>query len=82
MPLFLDTEAMLVVRHILLLMLCGKERKRAVLKTDDGWLCVEPVPEEIAPGQVLVTFAKDVDEALEPVFPVEGFAFVGSEILF
>lgn len=82
MPLFLDTEAILVVRQILLLMLCRNERKRAVLKQDDGYLVVEPVPEDISHGQVLVTFAKDVDEALEPVFPVEGFAFIGLEIMF
>ena len=36
MPLFLDTEAVLVVRQILLLMLCRNERKRAVLKQGDG----------------------------------------------
>ena len=82
MPLFLDTEAILVVRQILLLMLCRNERKRAVLKQDDGYLVVEPVPEDIAPGQVLVVWTKCFDaETLEPL-TFEGFAFVGDEILF
>ncbi len=80
--LFLDTEAVLVVRQILLLMLARNERKRAVLKQDDGWLVVEPVPEEIEKDQVLVVRTRQIDEeTLEPV-TFEGFAFVGSEVLF
>ncbi len=82
MPLFLNTEAVLVVREILLLMLCRNERKRGILKQDDGWLVVEPVPDDIAKDQVLVVWTKQIDEeALEPM-TFEGVAFVGSEILF
>ena len=82
MLLFLDTETTLVVRQILLLMLARNKRKRAVLKQDDGWLCVEPVPEEIAKDQVLVVRTRQFDkETLEPM-TFEGFAFVGSEVLF
>ncbi len=82
MPLFLDTEAVLVVREILLLMLCRNERKRGILKQDDGWLVVEPVSEDIAKDQVLVVWTKCLDEeALEPM-TFEDVAFVGSEILF
>lgn len=80
--LFLDTEAVLVVRQILLLMLCRNERKRAVLKQDDGWLCVEPVPDDIEKDAVPVVRTRQIDEeTLEPM-TFEGFAFVGVESLF
>ncbi len=83
MPLFLDTKAILVVRQILLLMLCRNERKRAVLKQDEGWLCAEPVPEDIAKDQALVVRTKRIDEkALEPMTFEGGIAFVGTEIFF
>ena len=50
---------------------------------DDGYLVVEAVPEDIAKDQVLVVRTKQIDEeTLEPVFPFEGFAFVGSEVFF
>ena len=69
------------VRHILLLMLSRNERKRAVLKQDDGWLVIEPVPEEIEKDQVLVVRTKQIDkETLEPV-TFEEIAFVGTEVL-
>ena len=75
-------QTMPVMRRILLLMLCRNERKRAVLKQDDGWLCVEPVPDDIAKDQVLVVRTKQIDEeTLEPM-TFEGFAFVGDEIIF
>ncbi len=83
--LFLDTEAILVVRQILLLMLCRNERKRAVLKQDDGWLlCVEPVPEDIAKDpQVLVVRTRQIDEeTLEPMTFEGGIAFIETEVLF
>ncbi len=80
--LFLDTEAVLIVRQILLLMLCRNERKRAVLKQDEGWLCVEPVPEDIGRDQAPVVRTKQIyEKTLEPG-SFEGVTFVGSEILF
>ena len=83
MPLFLDTEAVLVVRQILLLMLCRNERKRAVLKQGDSWLCVEPVPDDIAKDQVLVVRTKQIDEeTIEPMTFEGGMAFIGTELLF
>lgn len=70
------------VRHILLLMLSRNERKRAVLKQDDGWLYVEPVPEDNGRDQAPVVRIRQIDEkALEPG-SFEGIAFVGSEVLF
>ena len=79
---FFDSDAIVLIRYILLLMLCRNERKRGVLKTDDGWLCVEPVPEDIAKDQVLVVLTKQInEETLEPM-TFESFAFVGQEILF
>ena len=81
MPLFFDQDAVVMIRHILLLMLCRNERRRAVMKTDAGYLCVEPVPEDIASDQVLVILAKEINERNEPVYPIEAFAFVGPEIL-
>ena len=81
MPMFFDQDAIVMIRHILLLMLCRNEWKRAVMKTDTGYLCVEPVPEDIASSQVLVILAKEIDETYEPVYPIEAFAFVGPEIL-
>ncbi len=75
-------QTMPVMRRILLLMLCRNERKRAVLKQDDGWLCVETVPEEIEKDKVLVVWTRQIDkETLEPA-SFEGFAFVESEVLF
>ena len=65
MPMFFDQDAIVMIRHILLLMLCRNERKRAVMKTDTGYLCVEPVPEDIASGQVLVILAKEIDETYD-----------------
>ena len=59
-------------------MLIRNERKHAVLKQDDGWLCVEAVPGVVAKDQVLVVLTRQIDEkALEPV-TFEGVAFVGS----
>lgn len=70
------------VRHILLLMLSRNERKRAVLKQDDGWLYVEPVPEDNGRDQAPVVRIRQIDEkTLEPG-SFEGIAFVGSEVLF
>ena len=81
LPMFFDQDVIVMIRYILLLMLCRNERKHAVMKTDAGYLCVEPVPEDIASGQVLVTLAKEIDANNEPVYPIEAFAFVGTEIL-
>lgn len=82
-PLFLEMEVLLVIRHIVLLMLSRTERKRAVLKQDDGWLYVEHMPEDIAEDQAPVVRMKCRHEkTLEPVFSFEGFAFVGSKVLF
>ncbi len=82
MLLFLDIEAVLPACRILLPILCRKGRKKGILKQDDGWLVVEPVPDDIAKDQVLVVWTKCLDEeALEPL-TFEGFVFVGSEILF
>ena len=50
------------VRHILLLMLSRNERKRAVLKQDDGWLYVEPVPEDNGRDQAPVVRIRQIDE--------------------
>ncbi len=80
--LFFDSDAVAVIRYVLLMMLVRNEQKRAVMKMEDGYMCVEPVPEDIASDQVLVTVTKEINESNEPVFPVEAFAFVGSEILF
>ncbi len=79
---FLDTEATLLVRQILLLMLCRNERKKGILKQGDGWLIVEPVPEDIAKDQVLVVWTKCLDEEVLEPMTFEGFVFVGREILF
>ncbi len=79
MPLFLNTEAVVIVRHI---WLHRAEGKRGILKQEDGYLTVEPVPSDIAPDKVLVTLSDEIDEALEPVYPLKGFCFVGSEIMF
>ena len=79
---FFDSDAIAVIRHVLLHLLCRNERKRAVMKRDDGsFLCVEPVPEDIAKDQVLVVLTKQItEETLEPM-TFESFVFVGEEIL-
>ncbi len=80
---FFDSDAVTVIRHVLLLMLCRNERKRAVMKLDDGsFLTVEALPHDIADGQVIVILSREIDEECEPVFPVEAVACVGSEVLF
>ncbi len=82
MSLFLNTEATLLVRQILPLMLCRSERKKGILKQSSGRILVEPVPEDIAKDQVPVARTKQTDEeALEPM-TFEGFVFAGSGILF
>ena len=83
MPMFFDHDAMTLIRHVLLCLLCRNERKHAVMKLDDGgFLTVEALPQEIADGQVIVILSREIDEEREPVFPVEAVACVGSEVLF
>ena len=73
---FFDAEAVVLIRHILL---HRNEKRRGILKTEEGVLVVEPLPGE---DQVLVTLSETIDEALEPVYPLKGFAFVGMELFF
>ena len=74
-------QTMPVMRRILLLMLCRNERKRAVLKQDDGRLCVESVPKDNGRDQAPIVRIRQIDEkTLEPG-SFEGFAFIGIDIL-
>lgn len=83
MLMFFDSDAIAVIRHVLLCLLCRNERKRAVMKLEDGgFLTVEALPHDISDGQVIVIRSREIDEECEPVFPVEAVVCVGSEVLF
>ena len=83
MPMFFDHDAMTLIRHVLLCLLCRNERKHAVMKPDDsGFLTVEALPQDIADGKVIVILSREIDVECEPVFPVETVACMGNEVLF